>query len=359
MIQFIHLAAMWLLIGSAAASVHADTGKNFGVGATLWSSSMADERASLRIGNNFPSSPAHSVSQESARKLAKFDRMPTVLVPLQEEIFKDCRDCPEMIILPAGSFMMGTPAGEVEDAKAALERPVHRVTLAYRFAVGRYEVTFAEWDACVADGGCGGYFPPDQGWGRDRQPVIAVTWEDAQAYVSWLSRKTGYRYRLLTEAEWEYAARAGTTTPFSTGKNISLDEANFSTSPNKNAYKDLFGSFDEDGFEVAAPHDRLGKLLSNGRRPVPVGILKPNRFGLFDMHGNVWEWIEDCAYDSYHGAPTDGRARVSTACQSHVLRGGSWMQNVAEARSASRNLGRQSHLKSDATGFRVAKTLPR
>ena len=126
------------------------------------------------------------------------------------EYFRDCAACPEMVVVPAGSFMMGSPESSVEAYSD--EKPHHRVTIGYAFAVGVYEVTFAEWDACAGAGGCGGYRPGDYGWGRGSRPVINVSWEDAREYVRWLSRETGEEYRLLTEAEWEYVARAGTQT---------------------------------------------------------------------------------------------------------------------------------------------------
>jgi formylglycine-generating enzyme required for sulfatase activity len=129
-----------------------------------------------------------------------------------KDSFKECAQCPEMVVVPAGSFTMGSP--DSEEGRIEEEGPQHRVTFGRSFGVGKFAVTFEEWDACVADGGCNGYKPSDAGWGRGRRPAINVSWDDAKAYVGWLSRKTGKTYRLLSEAEREYATRAGTTTPF-------------------------------------------------------------------------------------------------------------------------------------------------
>src|SRR5262249_37341180 len=152
----------------------------------------------------------------------------------------------------------------------------HRVTLAYPFAVGKFEITFDEWDACVAGGGCNGYSPPDEGWGRGKQPAMNVSWVDANAYVAWLSRKTGKPYRLLSEAEWEYAARAGTVTRFSLGDMISPSQANYDAST-----------------------DASGPSEVNRQRALAVGSFDPNGFGLYDMHGNISEWVADCWFDDY------------------------------------------------------------
>lgn len=195
-----------------------------------------------------------------------------LVVPHTPETFRDCPDCPEMVVVPAGQFMMGSPDNDL--AHMTSERPQHKVTIAEPFAVGKFEVTFAEWDACVLNGGCSGYRPSDEGWGRGRRPVIHVSWSDAQEYVAWLSKKSGKTYRLLSEAEWEYAARAGTTTRYAFGNSITTQEAQFSA-----------------------------------RKTAEVGSFKPNAFGLYDMHGNVMEWVEDCTHiASYDGAPADGAA---------------------------------------------------
>jgi formylglycine-generating enzyme required for sulfatase activity len=142
-----------------------------------------------------------------------------------KDSFKECAQCPEMVVVPAGSFTMGSPDGE--EGRIEEEGPQHRVTFGRSFGVGKFAVTFEEWDACVADSGCNGYMPSDEGWGRWRRPVINVSWDDAKAYVRWLSRKTGKSYRLLSEAEREYVTRAGTTTPFWWGASISTQQANY------------------------------------------------------------------------------------------------------------------------------------
>ena len=248
--------------------------------------------------------------------------------------FRDCPECPEMVVVPAGDFMMGSP--ESERDRRDDEGPVHRVSIR-SFAVGKYEVTFDEWDTCVSDGGCGGHRPDDEGWGRSRRPVINVSWEDAKAYVRWLTGKTGVVYRLLSESEWEYAARAGTTGPFHTGSTLTPWQANY------------------DG-RVLYPS---GTFNNNGlyrRRTLPVGSLAPNAFGLYDVHGNVWEWVEDCWNGSYAGAPMDGSAWESGNCRRRPLRGGSWDLGPRDARSAIRDWNTNGD-RNDGDGFRVARTL--
>ena len=242
--------------------------------------------------------------------------------------FQDCPACPEMVVVPAGSFMMGSPRSE--EGRDDDEGPVHRVTIPAPFAVGVYEVTFEEWDACVRGGGCGGYRPDDEGWGRGRRPAINVSWEDAQAYVDWLSRKTGESYRLLSGSEWEYAARAGTTTRHHWGDDIGRNRAN--------CYDDYCG----DSWAYTAP----------------VGSFGANDFGLHDVHGNVWEWVEDCWNGNYLGAPSDGSAWLSGDCSRRVLRGGSWDDVPWHIRAANR-IRNDTGIRYYFFGFRVARTLTR
>jgi formylglycine-generating enzyme required for sulfatase activity len=242
--------------------------------------------------------------------------------------FQDCADCPQMIVIPAGEFTMGSPPS---DGAAEAQ---HRVTIAHPFAVSKFEIAFSEWDACVTDGGCGGYWPDDQGWGRGNQPVINISWENAKSYVEWLSRKTGKRYRLLSESEWEYAARAGSTTRFSHGDTLSPSQANYDGSA-----------------------DGSGPSEVNRQRTVAVGSFPPNGFGLHDMHGNVAEWVEDCWHDEYTAtAPTDGSAWVDGNCNGRVVRGGSWEDSEVEHRSAARTGGdKRDQFYTD--GLRIARGL--
>ncbi len=246
------------------------------------------------------------------------------------ETFRDCPECSEMVVIPAGSFTMGSPRSEPDHRGD--EGPQHSVRIPRPFALGKYEVTFAEWDACVSVGAA-----KDWGWGRDNRPVINVNWDDAKAYVQWLSRKTGEEYRLPSEAEWEYAARAGTKTPFHTGERIATAQANFHG-------------------EITYNGSSKGQ---NRQQTIPVGSFSPNRFGVYDMHGNVWEWVEDCwnkTNDTYRGAPADGSPRTTGKCSFRELRGGSWKGGPTNMRSANRHpVG--TYLRNPHIGFRVARTL--
>lgn len=253
------------------------------------------------------------------------------VLPKVGESFKDCDVCPEMVVVPAGSFLMGSPEGE--EGRFDNEGPQHRVTIANPFALDKYEVTFDEWDACAARGGCNGYRPDDQGWGRGKRPVINVSWRDAQAFVAWLSKATGKGYRLPTEAEWEYACRAGRTTLYSWGDAITQEKAN---------YRDaLF-------------------FWSNPSMTTEVGDYPLNRWGLSDMHGNVGEWVEDIWHENYRGASRNGLAWTEgEGVQSEsyrVFRGGSWLDFSRGLRSAYRN-GYRPDRRGSNLGFRVARTL--
>jgi formylglycine-generating enzyme required for sulfatase activity len=242
--------------------------------------------------------------------------------------FKDCASCPHMVVVPAGEFTMGSPPVE-QQAEAQ-----HRVTIATPFAVSKFEITFDEWNACISDGGCDNARPNDEGWGGGRHPVIHMSFDLAKTYVAWISRKTGKPYRLLTEAEWEYAARAGTTTTFAFGDTLSPGSANYNAST-----------------------DGSGPSEENRQKTMPVGSFSPNAFGLHDMHGNVSEWVEDCFHNDYTAqAPADGSAWVEGNCTGRVLRGGSWEDSDAELRSAAR-VGEYRYNSSYVDGLRVARGL--
>ena len=262
-------------------------------------------------------------------RVANFDRY--VLKPDAEHAlkapasFRECaKDCPEMIFIPAGEFTMGSPAAE--QGRYNNEGPQHGVTIAKPFAVSKYDVTFADWDACVSVGACPK--ATDSGFGRDTKPVINVDWDDAQTYVAWLSKMTGQPYRLLTEAEWEYAARAGTTTAYYWGDDTGKGNANC---------------------------DGCGSQW-DAKQTSPVGSFAANQFGLYDMAGNVLQWVQDCYRGNYDGAPTDGSAWTSGDCSNRVVRGGSWDNLPRVLRSAGR-VGITSGDRDVDLGFRVGRTL--
>jgi len=259
--------------------------------------------------------------------------------------FRDCADCPEMVVVPAGSFTMGSPASE--KGRQDDEGPQRTVRIGSPFAVGKTEVTVAQYRAFVettgrtTEGNCWADFDGDGSWSQTPEanwqnagfsqtvshPVVCVSWEDAQAYVEWLSGQTGERYRLLSEAEWEYVARAGTMTRYAFGDQITKSQAQFS---------------EED--------------WGSAKQTVSVGSFPANAFGIHDMHGNVLEWTQDCYVDSYSGAPMDAAARVVNDCSLRVLRGGSWGLNPLVLRSAGRNWNDPTN-RINYIGFRVARTL--
>jgi len=242
-----------------------------------------------------------------------------------QDRFRECTRCPEMAVVPAGSFTMGSPT--TEKGRDNDEGPQHPVTIVRPFAVARFEATFDEWDVCYEAGGCASR-PYDWGWGRGNRPVILVSWDEAKQYIAWLSRITGKPYRLLSESEYEYATRAGTTTAYPWGDAIGKDNANC---------------------------DGCGNQWG-GKETAPVGSFPANGFALYDMVGNVFEWTEDCYHDSYDGAPSDGSAWTAGDCSRRIVRGGSWGRDPVYLRSADRF----RHSTGDwsvSLGFRVGRTL--
>ena len=242
------------------------------------------------------------------------------------DIFRECAKdegedyCPQMVVVPAGSFMMG--------GRNANEGPQHTATIDKPFAVAKFALTFDEWDTCVTYGDCP-QGVSDGGFGRAQRPVVFVTWDDAQRYAAWLAKMTGKPYRLLTEAEYEYATRAGTQTAYPWGDDIGRNNANCNGCGSK----------------------------WDARQTAPVGSFKPNAFGLYDMVGNVFEWVEDCNHDNYDGAPTDGSAWIEGGnCKVRVDRGGAWNFPTDSLRSAFRDTSATGY-RIDNLGFRVARTL--
>jgi formylglycine-generating enzyme required for sulfatase activity len=274
-----------------------------------------------------PSAPAPSPAPAAgapASPAAPASAAPTAALPGADfkpgQVFRDCGDCGDMVVVPAGEFEMG--GGDNE-----FEKPLHKVTIRRPFAIGRYLVTFREWDLCVAAGACS-YRPDDRGWGRGDRPVIDVSFADAKTYVNWLSQKTGQKYRLPSEAEWEYAARGGKRTAFWWGNRVEKGRANC---------RDCGG----------------GPTAQSS----PVGSYPANPFGLFDMAGNVAEWVEDCWNESYRGAPADGSPWLAGDCRKRGLRGGSFASTSTYLRSGAR-FRYDSDVRYYANGFRVVREIP-
>jgi formylglycine-generating enzyme required for sulfatase activity len=239
-----------------------------------------------------------------------------------KDSFRECDVCPVMVVVPAGSFMMGSPP--TEEGRDDDEGPQLPVKIARPFAVGMFEVSRTEWDDCVLEGGCSA--PRDSRKSGDGKHPADVSWgQITQQYLPWLSGKTGKAYRLLSEAEWEYVARAGTATPYWWGSSISTTRAQYSASR---------GS------------------------AVPVDSFAANPWGLYNVHGNVWEWVEDCWNNSHHAAPSDASARTSGDCDRRVVRGGNFSSIPQQLRSAHRR-SEQARDTSFGMGFRVGRTLER
>ena len=224
-----------------------------------------------------------------------------------------------MIVVPGGLFTMGSPPREV--GRNANEGPQREVSIA-PFAISTHEITFAQWDACVAGGGCGAYAPSDRRWGRGEQPVIGVSWNDAKAYVDWLNHQPGaQRYRLPSESEWEYAARAGSHAAYAGGATLRAADATF-----------------------------------HARKTTPVGAHAANAFQIFDMEGNVSEWVEDCFAPNYQLAPIDGAPVQADECTRRVYRGGSYIDLAPLLRVAARAQATATD-RTKNTGFRVARAI--
>jgi formylglycine-generating enzyme required for sulfatase activity len=268
--------------------------------------------------------------------------------------FQDCAECPEMVVIPAGEFQMGAPPDE---AKRDVDEAQHRVSFAKPFAVARYQVTWDQWESCARDGACDaqavesalqgeGKVKPAEDFkdlGRGRHPVVGVSWYDAQRFAGWLNAKTGTnRYRLLSESEFEYAARAGTATAFPWGDKATHEQANY-------------GKDDDEGLGGKAEGRDVW-----ADRTAPVGSFPPNGFGLYDMHGNTYEWVEDCYEKDATLLPTDGSAMKGGNCAVRVMRSTSFLSNPHTLRSANRVGQYTPHGRGrNFIGFRVAKTLNR
>ena len=267
------------------------------------------------------------------------------------DTFQDCRNCPEMVVIPAGTFMMGSPP---EEAERRENEPQHSVTFARPFAIATTPVTWDMWEACVRDGRCDGAGVeaalriqldgsenPDWDWGRGDRPVVGVSWYDAQQFVGWLNGKTGSddAYRLPSESQWEYAARGGTTTTFPWGNTLDYDYGNF--------------GLRESG---------LGGMAEGGdiwvNETTPVKSFSSNAFGVYDMHGNIFEWVEDCYEADFANAPRDGSANKNGNCANRVFRSGTYLSNPYMQRSARRGAPYPSTQRGrNYLGFRVTKLL--
>ncbi len=288
-------------------------------------------------------------------------------------VFRDCPDCPEIVVIPAGAFTMGSTPAETEAANlrpdiAPREWPARRVTIAKPFGIGRFEITRAQWaefveatgqpegDACITWNVANGKWEevPGASWRRpgfaqdDDHPAGCLSLADVRAYVAWLSAKTGQPYRLPTEAEWEYVARAGTTTLQSWGDSFDdvCDYANSSDLDRAQAH----GGLEAEPTRFFNCHD--GFVYT-----APVGSYPPNQFGLYDVIGNIWEWVEDCYYATYEGAPSDGSAWIGDDCDRLVVRGGGWYSRVWFVRPAGRSRENPEY-RSMTLGLRVVRELP-
>ncbi|MEM9628346.1 MAG: formylglycine-generating enzyme family protein [Pseudomonadota bacterium] len=308
---------------------------------------------------NPPSTEPSLAAGDESTALATIDQLKNRLAFAERELaasaelvkepgaaFRDCLDCPKMVIVPAGNFIMGSKAGMGERD----ELPAHTVSIDRDFAIGAYEVTFAEWSACVADGGCE-HQPSDEGWGqgdpkiRAHLPVININWYDAQEYVAWLSKRTDRRYRLPSEAEWEYVARGGADTRYFWGDEaIGCRYANGADMTYKRVSEVSSQAVMkcDDGFAYTAP----------------VGSFEPNGFGIYDTAGNVSEWVEDHKSDDYQKVPNDGSVHLDPGkdYNHRAIRGGDWSKRPESLRSANR-LQSERMSRESVNGFRVVRDL--
>jgi formylglycine-generating enzyme required for sulfatase activity len=270
--------------------------------------------------------PASTPAPEKPHQMASAPGAPKAVVKVAagNEI-KDCPSCPVLISITPGNFSMGSNNDD------PAEKPPHRVTIAHPFAIGKYEVTIEQWNACVDAGACTHIAPDSESNAAPpaNSPMRNVSWDDAQVYVKWLSKSGGKPYRLPSEAEWELAARGGTQSTYSWGEQMKKGMADC---------KDC-----GDPYTPGAPS--------------PVGSFAPNPFGLYDMNGSVWEWVADCWHSSYKGAPADGRVWDDPSCSVRVIRGGSWREGAAYMQSATR-FKYSASVRQSQNGFRVARDMP-
>jgi formylglycine-generating enzyme required for sulfatase activity len=278
-------------------------------------------------------------------KLGRTGGMDAAIVLQIGSTFTDCAGCPEMVVVPAGSFPMGS--FEQEEGHQPNESPVHKATIARPFAISKFEITVEQWNACAADAKCP---PRNDPVSRGRQPAAYVTWIMAQQYLAWLREKTGKNYRLPTETEWEYAARAGSTASYFFGDNEAdlctyANGSDLSTPITTDAQGDQHNFWRNKQCADAFPLESA-----------PVGSFRPNAFGLYDMLGNMREWVADCFHETYGAAPLDGSAVTTNPCDARVLRGGGWSDSPWDLRVAHRT-GQSPEEADDDVGLRVVRSL--
>ena len=316
-------------------------------GNALW---QLGEKAKARaeIASSLKLDPKHAYAVDARMRLAEKD--PVVVAepsakdfPKAGTVIQDCPKCPAMVVIPAGKFAMPFPPGD--SGRFHHEGPVRPVTFTRPLAIGKFEVTFDEWDACVAEKGCPKV--DDKGRGKGRRPVVYVSWDDTVRYTKWLSKKTGKTYRLATEAEWEYAFRSGTDERH---RYLNIPAAKVCAAAN--VYDKRGRQQTEMEYEPLPCDDKFADVA-------PVGSYKPNAYGIYDMLGNVSEWVEDCQPTGlqWRGAPLDGTANIKGDCSQRGFRGGSFLENE---KYYLRNSDRFKFIgaKDGDLGFRVARVLP-